>query len=122
MSRSCQSATFSSPTVAAARTTRARPQSRSETIGIPLVRHRGRALLAAAEGLLNLADLGAREVADLGGEALDRRGANGQRREELGMPVARDHLCGDRFGHESETGARDPLHLGVAAAVDPDRT
>ena len=37
------------------------------------------------------------------------------------MPVARDHLCGDRFGHESETGARDPLHLGVAAAVDPDR-
>ena len=37
------------------------------------------------------------------------------------MPVAWDHLCGDRFGHESETGARDPLHLGVAAAVDPDR-
>ena len=36
MSRSCQSATFSSPTVAAARTTLARPQIRSATIGLRL--------------------------------------------------------------------------------------
>src|SRR4051812_20309003 len=33
--------------------------------GIPFVRHRGRAFLPAAERLLNLTDLGAREVADL---------------------------------------------------------
>src|SRR3954451_24878994 len=37
------------------------------------------------------------------------------------MPVARDHLCGSGFGHQSKAGARNPLHLGVAAAVDPDR-
>ena len=36
MSRSCQSATFSRPTSAAARTTRARPQIRSATIGLRL--------------------------------------------------------------------------------------
>ena len=36
MSRSCQSATFSSPTTAAARTTRARPQMRSATTGLRL--------------------------------------------------------------------------------------
>src|ERR671915_501143 len=36
MSRSCQSATFSSPTTAAPRTTRARPQIRSATTGLRL--------------------------------------------------------------------------------------
>ena len=36
MSRSCQSATFSSPTAAAARTTLARPQIRSATMGLRL--------------------------------------------------------------------------------------
>jgi hypothetical protein len=36
MSRSCQSATFSRPVTAVARTTRARPQIRSETIGLRL--------------------------------------------------------------------------------------
>ena len=36
MSRSCQSATFSSPTSAAPRTTRASPQIRSATIGLRL--------------------------------------------------------------------------------------
>ena len=36
MSRSCQRATFSSPTTAFPRTTRASPQMRSETIGLRL--------------------------------------------------------------------------------------
>src|SRR6266581_2813050 len=36
MSRSCQSATFSSPTSACARTTRASPQTRSDTTGFRL--------------------------------------------------------------------------------------
>src|SRR5205809_963884 len=36
MSRSCQSGTFSSPTCAAARTTRARPEIRSATFGFRL--------------------------------------------------------------------------------------
>ena len=41
--------------------------------GVPLVRHRGRALLPAAERLLDLAHLGSGEVADLERELLERR-------------------------------------------------
>ena len=39
---------------------------------VALVGHRARALLAGAERLLDLADLGVLEVADLGREPLDR--------------------------------------------------
>ena len=42
--------------------------------GVPLVRHRRRALLAAAERLLHFPDLGAGEVADLECERVERRG------------------------------------------------
>ena len=70
MSRSCQSATFSTPACALPRSTRARPQMRSRDDRVALVRHRARALLARPERLLDLAHLGALEVADLGREAL----------------------------------------------------
>ena len=80
MSRSCQSATFSRPTSAFARTTRASPQMRSADDRVALVRHRRRALLAAAERLLDLAHLGACEMTDLGREAVERRGDERQRR------------------------------------------
>ena len=41
--------------------------------GVPLVRHRRRALLALAERLLHLGDLGAREMPDLERERVERR-------------------------------------------------
>ena len=41
--------------------------------GVPLVRHRGRALLSATERLLDLAHLGSREVAHFERELLERR-------------------------------------------------
>jgi two-component system, OmpR family, response regulator RegX3 len=87
---------------------------------IPLVRHRRRPLLAAAERLLHLSHLRSRQVADLGGEALERRRAHGKRRQKLGMPVARDDLRGNRLRHEAEPGACDPLDLWIAAAIDAD--
>src|ERR687897_2731094 len=43
-----------------------------------LVRHRGRALLPAAERLFDLPDLGSREVPDLERELLERRGSHGE--------------------------------------------
>ena len=46
MSRSCQSGTFSRPTSAAARTTRARPRDPLGDLRVALVRHRRRALHA----------------------------------------------------------------------------
>ena len=57
MSRSCQSATFSSAAIAFARTSLARPVTCSQPIGVALVRHRRGALLALREWLLDLADL-----------------------------------------------------------------
>ena len=46
---------------------------------VPLVRHGRRAFLALGEGLLHLADLGAGEVSDLCGEALEGRRAERER-------------------------------------------
>jgi hypothetical protein len=78
MSRSCQSATFSSRR-ARARGRRARARRSARRRRDSLVRHRRRALLAAAERLLHLADLGAREVPDLEGEGVERGGDDRER-------------------------------------------
>ena len=63
---------------------------------VSLVRHGTRALLALRERLLDLQDLGALERADLGGHLLERRGRDGQRGRELGVPVPLHDLCGKR--------------------------
>ena len=78
MSRSCQRATFSSPTCAAARTTRASPQIRSATIGFRLCGIADEPFWPVAERLLDLAHLGAREVADLEREPVERRRRRGR--------------------------------------------
>ena len=71
MSRSCQSATFSRPTTGVAPD---EPREPADPLGddrIALVRHRGRSLLAAPEGLLDLAHLGAGEMPDLERETIE---------------------------------------------------
>ena len=121
MSRSCQRATFSSPT------SEQRPHDAREPAdplgddGIPLVRHRRRALLAVAERLLHLADLGAREVPDLEREGVERRRDDRERREELRMAVALEDLRRGRRGLEAEPLAREPLELGIGRGVGADR-
>ena len=80
MSRSCQSGTFSKPTTAAARTTRASPEMRSATFGLRLCGIADEPFMPARERLLDLAHLGAREVADLGREAVERRRADARAR------------------------------------------
>ena len=87
---------------------------------VALVRHRRRALLAAAERLLDLAHLGAREVADLGREAVERRGEQRQRREQLGVTVALQDLRRARSRLEAEPLAGDALHLGLGGRVRAD--
>ena len=97
----------------------------AETLGddrVALVGHRGRALLATPEGLHHLADLRPGQMADLGREALDRRGEDGERAEQLGMAVSRDHLRRRRLTLEPEPLADEALDVGVAAAVDADRS
>ena len=106
-----------SPTSAFARTTRARPQIRSAVIGLRLCGIADEPFCAAAERLLDLAHLGAREVADLGREAVERRGDDRERREHLRVPVALQDLRRRRRRLEPEPLARDPLHLRVGGGV-----
>ena len=72
MSRSCHSVTFSSAGIDGAAH---HAGEAGEVLGqhrVALVRHRRAALLARGEELLGLAHFGALQVADLGGEVLDR--------------------------------------------------
>ena len=97
MSRSCQSATFSS----AGRDGGAhQPRQPGQVFGqhrVALVRHRGRALLPGREVFLRLAHFGALQMPDLGRQPLDRRGDDAERGEEGRVPVARDDLRRDRL-------------------------
>ncbi len=88
---------------------------------VALVRHRARALLAGAERLLDLAHLGALEVADLRGEALDPGAGERDRLEQLGVAVARDDLRGDRLGGEAQALEHARLVVRAERRVGADR-
>jgi hypothetical protein len=89
---------------------------------VALVRHRGGPLLSSCEGLLDLADLGACEVADLECEAVERRGEDGERGEQLRVPIALQDLGRARRRVETEALARKPLDLGGRRRIRPDRS
>ena len=120
MSRSCQSATFSSPTSALARTTRASPQIRSATTGFFLCGIADEPFCPWPKRLLDLGDLGPGEVPDLERELLERSRADGQRGQQLSVPVALDDLRRGRRRLEPELLAGQALHLGVGRRVRAD--
>src|SRR5438105_2296289 len=64
---------------------------------IALVGHRARALLSGGEWLLDLCDLGPREVPDLGREALQAGSGERDRLQQFRVAVARDHLGRNRL-------------------------
>ena len=102
MSRSCHSATSSTRGLGVAAQ---HAREAGDALGgdrVALVRHRARALLARAERLLDLAHLGALQVADLGREALEPGAGERDRLQQLGVAVARDDLGGDGLGAEAE--------------------
>ena len=102
MSRSCQSATFSS---AGLRVAAQQPREPGDPLAgdrVALVRHRARPLLALPERLLDLAHLGALEVADLEREPLERRARERDRVQQLGVAVARHDLGRERLGPQAE--------------------
>ena len=72
---------------------------------VALVRHRRRALLPLRERLLDLADLGLLQAADFERELLERRGGDGQRRQQFGVAIALNHLRRDRRRLETEAPA-----------------
>ena len=121
MSRSCQSAHVLEADERRRAHDAREPRDPLGHLRVALVRHRRRALHPGRERLLDLAHLGAREVPDLGREAVERRRHERERREQLRVPVARDHLRRDRIGLEPEPLARDALDLGLDRRVRPDR-
>ena len=84
--------------------------------GIPFMRHRRRAFLLLAEELLCLADLGALEMANLGGDLVQRGAEDGERRDVGGVAIALDDLRGDGDGGEAEFGADGFLVLRLEMA------
>src|SRR3954453_18848075 len=72
---------------------------------VALVRHRRRALLPLAERLLDLADFGFLQPANLEIELLQRGAGEGDRRQQLRMAIALDHLRGYGRGLEAKAPA-----------------
>ena len=72
---------------------------------VALVRHGRAAFLALGEKFFHLEDLGALQMAELGGPAVERAGGQGEHGHEFRMAVALDDLGGKRGGLEPELGA-----------------
>ena len=92
MSRSCQSAMFSIAAIALPRSSRARPQICSQPIGLRLCGIADEPFWPLRERLLDLADFGLLQPANLERELLERRAGDGQRRHQLRVPIALDDL------------------------------
>src|SRR5215217_1290562 len=88
---------------------------------VALVGHGARALLAGAEGLLDLAHLRALEVTDLLREALEPGAGQRDRLQQLGVAVARDDLGRDGLGREAEAPEHPRLEIGAERRVRADR-
>ena len=90
-------------------------------VGVALVGHGGGALLGGAEGLFDFADFGAGEVADLGGELVERGGEEGEGVEDGGVAVALHDLGGDGVGGEAEALEGVVFDFGGDVGVGADR-
>ncbi len=121
MSRSCHSATSSSAAWALPRSTRARPASCSLRIGLRLCGIALEPFCPDRERLLRLAHLGARQVADLGRQALQAGARERDRPQQLGVPVARHHLRRDVLAREAQPREHARLELRARRRVGSDR-
>ncbi len=88
--------------------------------GVPLVRHGAGALLPLGERLLHLPDLGSRQVPDLGRDPIQRGGGDGERRDELRVAIALDHLGARLFGAQAKPGADELLDARIDGRVRAD--
>ena len=121
MSRSCQSGWFSSDGVRVAAQEPGQPGDALRQDRVALVGHRRRAFLAGLEWLLDLADLGVLEIADLGRDALQGAAQDRDRGQQRGMPVALDDLRAYGVGMQAQLGEDLGLDVGVEMAVRADR-
>ena len=89
-------------------------------LGIALVRHRARALLAARERLERLADLGALQRSNLGGLLFERGRDNRQRCDELRVTIALQDLRGRLGRTQPDPRQRALLDFGRQVGVRAD--
>jgi len=92
MSRSCQRATFSSPTSEAARNDAGQPTDALGHDRVALVRHRRGAFWPLPNGFLHPRAPRCGRVADLERELVQRGGAERERGEQLRVAIALDDL------------------------------
>ena len=121
MSRSCQSATFSRPTSALPRTSRASPQIRSATIGLRLCGIADEPFCPRANGSSTSRTSVRARWRISSGEAIERGREERERREELRVAVALEDLGRRRRRLEPERLACDALDLGRRRRVRADR-
>ena len=69
--------------------------------GVALVRHGAGTFLFFGEELFGFADLGALEVADFGGDLVERAGEDREGGDVGRVAVALDYLCGDFYGTQT---------------------
>ena len=120
MSRSCQRATFSRPTSAFARTTRASPQMRSAVIGLRLCGIADEPFWPRPNGSsTSRTSVRARWRISVAKRSSDEASER-QRREQLGVTVALEDLRRARRRLEAEPLAGDPLDLGLGGRVRAD--
>ena len=112
MSRSCHRATSSSPADEVAAQHAGLAGELLALDRVALVRHGRAALLAGGERLGRLADLGALQVADLGGDELEGRADRRARVQVLGVAVPGDHLGGRDRGQPEGGADRTPRRPG----------
>ena len=117
MSRSCQSATFSSPTSAFPRTTRASPQALAGR-RVALVRHRARPFLPGPSGS-STSRTSVRDSSRISVANRSRDDAERDRRQELGMSVALDDLLGSARAR-ARAARRQPSRPPARPRVRPD--
>ena len=121
MSRSCHSATFSSADLGVAAQHAREAAMRSLTIGLRLCGIALEPFWPGAERLLDLAHLGALQVADLGREPLQAGAGQRDGLQQLGVAVARHDLRGDRLGAQAQALEHARLEVRADVRVGADR-
>ena len=84
---------------------------------VALVGHGGTALLALGEVLLHLEHIGALQVADLRGEAIEGGAHQGQGLDVVGVAIAGNHLGAGGVRRQAQQLTGDRFHLGIGVGV-----
>ena len=89
--------------------------------GVALVGHGRGAFLAGVEIFFRFPDVGALQVADLGGEFVEGAADDRQRRQKFGVPVALDDLGGQPGGFQAHLLADVGFDPGIDVGIGADR-